>query len=122
MIEIMSSPYLNRFYKLILQSNNNHDDLRRFLAKSGFSIIYEEIVEDAKKTYINIVAINSNETVNYDETEYDFGPILIKDKNNLDYFKKLLDSYNDIIIYSKDSELRDKIKRLEAVIENLANK
>lgn len=122
MIEIMSSPYLNRFYKLILQSNNNHDDLRRFLAKSGFSIIYEEIVEDAKKTYINIVAINSNETVNYDETEYDFGPILIKDKNNLDYFKKLLDSYNDIIIYSKDSELREKIKRLETVIENLANK
>ena len=121
MIEIMSSPYLNRFYKLILQSNNNHDELRKFLAKSGFSIVFEEIVEDAKKTYINIVAINANQQIEYTETEYDFGPILIKDRNNLNYFKELLESYNDIIIYSKDDELRSKIQRLEKVIENLAN-
>ena len=122
MIEIMSSPYLNRFYKLILQSNNNHDELRRFLAEKNFSIVYEEIVEDAKKTYINIVAINSKDKVAYTDTEYDFGPILIKDKNNLDYFKDLLETYNNIIIYSKDSELRSKIKRLDSVIANLEYK
>ena len=121
MVEIMSSPYINRFYKLILQSNNNHDELRRFLASKGFSIAHEEIVEDSKKTYINIIAINTETPISYTETEYDFGPILIKDINNLDYFKKLLDTYNDIIIYSKDDELRKKIERLEQVIEQLAN-
>ena len=122
MIEIMSSPYLNRFYKVILQSNNNHDELRKFLAEKGFSIVYEEIVEDAKKSYINIVAINANRPIEYTETECEFGPMLIKDKNNLPYFKDLLESYNDIIIYSKDDELREKIKRLEGVITSLESK
>ena len=121
MIEIMSSPYLSRFYKLILQSNNNHEELRRFLSSKGFTVVNEEVVQDSKKTYINIVAINAKQTVEYTQLEYEFGPILIKDKNNLEYFKNLLESYNDIVIHSNNDELREKIRRLETVIEYLAN-
>ena len=53
-ISILESPNLNKIYKLILQSNNNHYELRKFLVSKEFSIVYEEIIPDGKKTYINI--------------------------------------------------------------------
>lgn len=118
-IEILSSPYIDKFYKMILQSNNNHYELRKFLMDNNYKIVEEEIVEDANKTYINIVAIKDYKKTDYDINELEFGPILIKDNDNLDYFKKLLDSYENIVMSSKSDELREKIHRLETIIDNL---
>ena len=118
-IGILSSPNLDRVYKLVLQSNNNHYELRKFLTSRGFTIVAEEVVKDGKKTYVNIIAFRLDRAMTYTEMEYEFGPELIKMKENLDYFKELKDSYEDILYASRNDELREKIKWLESIIESL---
>lgn len=118
-IDILGSPNLDRIYKLVLQSNNNHYELRRFLNNHGFNIKEEEIIVDAKKTYINIVAIREYETDTLSELELEFGPILTLKKDYLDYFKTLRDDYLDIVAKSHSEDLRKKIKMLDLIIERL---
>ena len=117
-IDILGSPNLNYIYKLILQSNNNHYELRKYLHEKGFNIVREEIVEDGK-TYINIVAIREASIEDYSECEYEFGPILTKDKNNVEYFKKLRYDLEGIVIQSHSEEQREKIKMLDDIIATL---
>ncbi len=119
-IDILSSPNLDRIYKLILQSNNNHYELRKFLTSKGLNIFTEEVVEDGKKTYINIVAGRDYHIKTYTEKEYLFGPILIKDDKNLDYFKSLKESYEDIYYKSHNDSLKEKIAYLDEIIEELS--
>jgi len=121
-IEILSSPNLDRIYKLVLQSNNNHFELRKFLNEKGFTIVEEEIVPDGKKTYINIVALKDYYPKKYSLEELEFGPILINKEENLDYFKKLLESYEDILYTSRNDDIREKIKMLEGIIERLESR
>jgi len=118
-IDILSSPNLDKVYKLVLQSNNNHNELRRFLASKGYMIIAEEIIIDGKKTYINIVAIYQGDELEYTDKEYEFGPKLIKDPDNLEYFKSLEKSYKDICALSRSTEARANLANLEEVIESL---
>lgn len=119
-IDILSSPNLDRVYKLVLQSNNNHNELRRFLASKGFTIFQEEVIKDGKKTYINILAGRDYETKTYTDKEYEFGPILIKDKANLPYFVNLLNTYEDIYYRSKTEEAKTKLSYLEEIISDLS--
>lgn len=120
-IDILSSPNLNKIYKLILQSNNNYGDLRRFLKEKNYKIIEEEIVKDGKKTYINIIALKSKIMFDYDAKELEFGPILIKNAQNIDYFKEVLGSYERIAYASGNDELKEKVKMLEEIIEDLSD-
>lgn len=121
-IEILGSPNLNLIYKLVLQSNNNHYELRKFITSKGFNIVSEEVIEDGKKTYVNIVAIREYNQDVYSEMELEFGPLLIQNKNNLDYFRSLLLNYEDILYASRNDEVRTKINMLEQIIANLEDK
>lgn len=120
-ISILDSPNLDRVYKLILQSNNNHYELRKDLVSKGFSIIIEEVIKDGKKTYINIIAGRERFPKKYTEEELEFGPILIKNKENLDYFKDLREDM--IRVYEKSGaiKLKDDIISLNKIIEDLSN-
>jgi len=118
-IDILSSPNLDRVFKLVLQSNNNHNDLRRFLASKNFRIFAEEIIEDGKKTYVNILAGRDSVAVSYTDKELEFGPLLIVNPDNLIYFEKLLRSYERIYYASHSEDTRKKITYLEEIIENL---
>ena len=118
-IDILSSPNLDRVYKLILQSNNNHNDLRRFLSSKGFNIIFEEVVKDGKKTYINIVAGRDYTVETYTDKEYEFGPKLIKDPNNLEYFESIYHTYEDIYYRSKSEDAKLKVQYLDEIIKDL---
>ncbi len=120
-IDILSSPNLDRVFKLILQSNNNHNDLRRFLASKNFKIYAEEVVVDGKKTYVNILAGRDAMPVSYTDKEYEFGPLLITNANNLRYFEDLLRSYQNIYFVSHTEDARKKISLLEEIIEDLKN-
>ncbi len=120
-IEILNCPNLNNVYKLILQSNNNHYELRKFLTDKGFTIYDEEIIKDGKKTYVNILAVRGRYPIDYTEAEYEFGPILSKDPRNLEYFKSLLETYEDLLFASQSDEIRTKVKYLEEIIESLVN-
>lgn len=118
-IEILSSPNLDKLDKLVLQSNNNHNELRRFLMNKGFAILHEEIVKDGKKTYINIISTRNYDGVSYSEKECEFGPILIKDKANLGYFKELFKTTEDIYYRSHSEETKKRLDYLEEIIRDL---
>lgn len=118
-IEILSGPNTALIYKLVLQSNNNHYELRKYLTSIGFNIVEEEIVPDSKKEYINIVALRDYKNTKYTEIEYEFGPILTKKKENLEYFKKLKESLEDIVLKNNSDETREKIKMLSSIIASL---
>lgn len=120
-VEILSSPNLDKIYKLVLQSNNNHNELRRYLTTRGFTIFQEEIIEDGKKTYINIVAGRDYKVEPYTDLEYEFGPKLIKDKANLPYFEKIYESYEDIYYRSHREDAKQKLAFLDEIISNLKN-
>ena len=107
--------------KLILQSNNNHYELRKYLTARGFNIVDEEVIPDGKKTYINIIAGRDYTTKVYTELEYEFGPILTKNKNNLDYFKTLRDSCEDIYFASHSDEAKERLNRVDEIIRELSN-
>jgi len=118
-IDILSSPNLDKIYKLILQSNNNHAELRRFLMEKGFIIYAEEIIEDGKKTYINIIAGRDYKPVSYTDAEIEFGPILIKDKDNLEYFMSLYATYESIYDVSNSEYIKTKLYYLDNIIKSL---
>lgn len=120
-IEILSSPNFDRIYKLILQSNNNHYELRKFLVQKGFRIFAEEIVKDGKKTYINILAGKDIQPPVYTEKEYQFGPLLTKNRENIDYFKDLKKTFEDIYYASHTTDYKEKIDLLKEIIDDLSN-
>lgn len=119
-IEILSSPNLDRVYKLILQSNNNHNELRRFLTSKGYTIFQEEVIPDGKKTYINILAGRDYNAKTYTDKEYEFGPILIQNRENLPYFVNLLSVYEDIYYRSKSDDAKEKLDYLKEIVSDLS--
>lgn len=120
-VEILSSPNVKKIYKLILQSNNNHYELRKFLMDEQFSIVDEEIVEDGKKSYINIVALRDYYAPKYTEVELEFGPILMGRIENISYFEDLLAKSKAIFEKNKTEAMKTRIAELETIISSLAN-
>ena len=82
-LKILNNNYLKNINKLILQSNNNHEELRKEVVKLGFIINDEEYFIDNKKNYINIVFKRGNKKYKKDELRY--GPILIKNEAYLNF-------------------------------------
>lgn len=82
-LKILNNNYLKNINKLILQSNNNHEELRKEVVKLGFIITDEEYFTDNKKNYINIVFKRGNKKYKKDELRY--GPILIKNEAYLNF-------------------------------------
>ena len=82
-IDILNNDYLKNINKLIIQSNNNHEELRKNIISLGFYIKAEEYLVDNKKNYINIVFERGNKT--YSKKELRYGPILINNKEYLNF-------------------------------------
>ncbi len=117
-IDILSSPNLHMIYKLILQSNNNHADLRRFLVQHNFKIFDEEIIDDGKE-YINIVALRDDGHTTYNDLELEFGPVLTLKSEYLPYFSKQRASLEHIYYSSHNPSMKKKLDYLDTIIDNL---
>ncbi len=122
-ISILSHPYTKKINKLILQSNNNHSELRTEICKLGFKIDQEEFLTDNKKHYINIIFTRGKES--YTKLDYRYGPILIHQSDYLDFeiqtcnkILGLLPKNKRIIRY----RLTKEIKGLEKLIKDVENK
>ena len=120
-IEILSSPLIQRIDKLVLQSNNNYYELRKFLTKIGFNIFYEELIKDGKKIYINIVAGRDRVLQKYSEKEYLFGPVLIQSKGNLPYFYQQKAKYEQIFYKNRNEFNANALKYLDEIIKDLSS-
>ncbi len=92
-IKILSSSKLNQIKKLIIQSNNDHYLLRRFLTNKGFYIAHEAVIYDNGKYYINIMFQRGFKK--YSKKELIYGPILID--SNKEYFNYLLKKQTGIL-------------------------
>ena len=84
-INILSNKKISQIDKIITQSNNDHDVLRKYLCNNGYYIYDEEVIKDNNKTYINIVFKRGIKK--YRRLELIYGPLLIK--YNKDYFNDL---------------------------------
>jgi tRNA (adenine22-N1)-methyltransferase len=114
-ISILNNDYLKNINKIIIQSNNDHYLLRKTITKMGYYISDEEYLVDKKKHYINIVFVKGDNSYTNDELLY--GPILIHNREYLDYVKnKLSDVYkrlpwSKILLKIKQKKEINKINR-----------
>ena len=82
-LDILHNDYLKNINKLIIQSNNDHTELRTEIVKLGYKIINEEYLVDMGKNYIIIVFEKGS--AKYSKNELRYGPILINDKKYLNF-------------------------------------
>ena len=114
-IDILNNKYVNNINKLIIQSNNDYEELRRYIVSIGYEITEEEYLVDKDKNYINIVFIKGNKE--YTDLEYKYGPILIKNKEYLEY---MINHYRSVLTYVPE-EKEDIINDINNEIEVLSN-
>ena len=95
---------------LIIQSNNDHYKLRKFMMELGYKIDTEVVIHDKKHHYIIIRYIKGCEILT--ESELTFGKI-----NNLEYLNHLRETYQYLYSKSKDKIFLDYIDMLDAFIE-----
>lgn len=105
---------LNNINKIVLQSNNNHEELRRFMNNIGYYLVKEEYIFDKGKWYI--IMLYDKDNKNNTEIELKYGYL------NNDYANYLLDNYKKILNripnnnedYNKYKEI---IKDIETMIK-----
>ena len=101
-IKILSNKNIDQINKLIIESNNNHFLLRKYLTNHGFYISHESTIYDNGKYYINIVFLRGNKK--YSSKELKYGPLLIK--GNKDYYEYL---------YNKNKQIYENIPRYKII-------
>ena len=109
---ILTSPKLKQINKIIVESNNDYYELRKFITSIGFYISYEEVIYDNNKYYINIVFLRGFKK--YSKKELIYGPILMK--GNFDYYKYLYDKNISILNNIPKNKI---ITRFNIIKENL---
>lgn len=97
---------------LIIQSNNDHYDLRKHLNSLNYKIAQEIVVKDKKHYYVIIKFQKGQE--NLTESELLFGK-----SNNLEYYRYLLDKYLDIYNKSHNKTYLEYIDILNSLIEKI---
>ena len=75
--------------KIIIQSNNEHEVLRKEMNKKNYYLKEETIINEHNKWYITMLYIKSNKKNTKEEIEYGY-------LNNKEYKKYLLNKYEEI--------------------------
>lgn len=96
---------LKNINKLLLQSNNDHEDLRRNLNKLGYYLEDETYTFEKGKWYVTCKFIKSEQTNNEDVIKYGL-------LNNLEYNKYLLDYEKNIIKRIPWKSVKAKLKAI----------
>ena len=107
---ILNSPNIPN--TLIIQSNNDHFKLRKFMMELGYKIDSEIVIHDKKHHYIIIRYIKGFEKLT--EAELTFGK-----SNNLEYLNHLRETYQYLYTKSKDKIFLDYINMLDDFIEKI---
>lgn len=115
-IGILNNDHLKDINKLIIQSNNDHTMLRKYVTKLGFFIKSEEYFQDNKKNYINIVFVRGNKK--YSKIDLTYGPILKHNKpylefeiNNIEKIEELVPK-NKILLHFQLNKEKRVLKKL----------
>lgn len=115
-IHILSNPNkLKKIKKIIIQTNNNYEEMRRYMNGLGYYLKEEKEVLDKDIWYIDMLFIKSKKKNSEEELKYGY-------LSNKDYQQYLINYYDKIIFQipkkNKDYERYNKIKNeLEVVIK-----
>lgn len=97
--------------KIIIQSNNNHDILRKYMNSINYYLSDEKTIYDKGKWYITCLFIKRNKKNTNEEIEYGY-------LNNQEHINYLIDKYTNIIKSIPKSSMNDK-KTLQQKINYL---
>ena len=113
--EILDKP-LKSVKRLILEPNRDQEDVRKKVVSLGFDIVNEEIIFDKGKYYEIIVCdkVDNIDINKYSDIEYEFGPILLKEKSLLfrEKWFMIYDSLKDI----KDEKVQSRVERIKKIL------
>ena len=97
---------------LIIQSNNDHYELRKYMQDLGYKITKEVVIKDGKHYYVIIKYERGSD--NLSESELLFGK-----SQNKEYFKYLIEHFNYIHSKSQDKQYLNYINILQSIIEKI---
>ena len=97
---------------LIIQSNNDHYELRLFLNTLDYKIAKEIVIEDKLHYYIIIKFQKGRELLSKEE-------LLFGKSNNINYYSYLLDKYQKIHKKSQDKKYLEYVNILSKLIEKI---
>lgn len=113
--EILDKP-LKNVKRLILEPNRDQEDVRKKVVSLGFDIVNEEVIFDKGKYYEIIVCdkVDDLDINKYSNIEYEFGPILLKEKSLLfrEKWFMIYDSLKDI----KDEKVQLRVERIKKIL------
>ena len=118
-IGILNNDHLKDINKLIIQSNNDHTMLRKYVTKLGFFIKSEEYFQDNKKNYINIVFVRGNKK--YSRIDLTYGPILKHNKPYLEFEINNIEKIEELVPKNKIL-LHFQLKKEKRVLKKLLRK
>ncbi len=101
---------LDKIHKLIIQSNNDYNILRKELNIKGYYLDKEEYTFDKNKWYITCLFIKSKKRNTKEEIEYGY-------LNNKDYNKYLLNKEKQIYKKIPFTQLKIKLLKLRKIIK-----
>ena len=113
--DILSNNKFKHINKLIIQSNNNHEDMRKFINSIGYKIISDFYIKDKDKPYLIIHAEKGKQTLS--DIEYVCG---IYNKNNTWYYKYMINKYEGILKLIPDCDKSDIEKDINCYKEYLS--
>lgn len=116
---ILNNDHLKNINKLIIQSNNDHTMLRKYVTKLGFFIKNEEYFQDNKKNYINIVFVRGNKK--YSKIDLTYGPILKHNKPYLEFEINNIEKIEELVPKNKIL-LHFQLKKEKRVLKKLLRK
>lgn len=97
---------------LIIQSNNDHYELRLFLNSLNYKIKKEIAIKDKKHYYVIIMYQKGKETLTKSE-------LLFGKSANLEYYNYLLNKYQNIYNKSHNAKYLEYINILKSIIEKI---
>ena len=116
---ILNNDHLKDINKLIIQSNNDHTMLRKYVTKLGFFIKSDEYFQDNKKNYINIVFVRGNKK--YSKIDLTYGPILKHNKPYLEFEINNIEKIEELVPKNKIL-LHFQLKKEKRVLKKLLRK
>ena len=116
---ILNNDHLKDINKLIIQSNNDHTMLRKYVTKLGFFIKSEEYFQDNKKNYINIVFVRGNKK--YSKIDLTYWPILKHNKPYLEFEINNIEKIEELVPKNKIL-LHFQLKKEKRVLKKLLRK
>ncbi|MDO4500992.1 MAG: class I SAM-dependent methyltransferase [Erysipelotrichaceae bacterium] len=114
---ILDGKDLSKYKKIIVQVNKDVPSLRRYISDRHFTIIDEKVVHD--DFYYEIVAFSPEYHEKYSEKEIEFGPILMKNSENiyLEYLNSRKNMYLSIYKKAHKEEYLEKARKIEELID-----